>query len=82
MKHGDSVLHDGGFHTWQDARGVGHSAYLLDIEMLAAQVNRRRPSFDKLRTEPERVSLLAWLVWDAVILAYGVAALVLLRVLP
>lgn len=75
-KHGETVLHD-----------AGHSAYLLELEMLAAQANALRPPrlpkprrWPRLQKEPERVSLLTWLLWDGVLLAYGVAALVLLKV--
>lgn len=73
------------FVYFVDDRGVGHSSYLLELEMLAAQVNaRRRPRDGTKRParipRPQRVSLLTWLLWDAVLLAYGLAALILLRV--
>ena len=72
MKHGDGILREG---------SLSDSApyYIAELQFLAAQVNARRPP--KL-PQPERISLITWLLWDCVILAYGVAALVLLRVLP
>ena len=53
--------------------------------MLAAQANaRRRPRDDTkgafMPRQPERISLVTWLLFDAVLLAYGLAALILLRV--
>ena len=74
MKHGDSVRH-------------GLSEHLRYTMMLAAQANaRRRPRDDTkgafIPRQPERISLATWLAFDAVLLAYGVSVLVLLRVVP
>ena len=72
-EHGDSTLHEGGLSE--------HLRYTI---MLAAQANRRRPRDDTkgafMPRQPERISLVTWLLFDAVLLAYGLAALILLRV--
>mgnify|MGYP001572127973 CR=1 FL=1 len=73
VERGDSSLRD------VSAASV---LYIYELQRRAALANARRRPSPLAEREPPRISLLIWLAFDAVLLAYGLAALVLLRVVP